>query len=621
MRTSFISCARSLWQQRASAVAFALAALVAAEAAPAERARGGDIEQAWFRLAQGLDTPTPESLRERTDEILFVAGKVNLKRLTPLALALVAQARTLPPAEATPMLVQAARLDPGSAEAWFALAENRLRQVNLFAGFSALFRGVGALLSDQRLRAFALPSALLAVQASLLAALAIWGVVAVRKVLPRLWHDLTEIGGHWRLGPNAPVLGLFVIALPVFAGGDPIWLVVWMFALAWAYLPAGQRALGAVGLLVVAASPALVEIGLRSVTHPPNAIMKATEALADKRYEPQLIDELNALADVLGDDPDFHRLVGDCYRQFGLLDQALLSYREGLRGAPRNPALSLALGTVCYLEGDYNAALQAFQVARDGGYDAIVANYNLSLTYAQIYHFKESDEALAEARKAGERHLQSVARERDHDIILPAFRREEAVALLGRKDPLLLLNRGLVEPPLARERTLTHPLTVGGLLAVVFAVAHFLVRQHTGGFATACLKCGRPFCRRCKLSNESQSYCTQCINIFLKKDMVGIDAQLAKRHQLARRQRLLRFERRVADLALPGLGVAWAGRPVLGLCLGIPAFGAAAAGLVWLPAFVSPALMGVPMWPLMALCGLAWTSAAMVAQLIPGEWR
>jgi cytochrome c-type biogenesis protein CcmH/NrfG len=619
---SFINCARSLWLRRASAFAIALVPLAAAEAAPAERPRGGDVEQAWFRLAQGLDRPAPESLKERADELLYTAGKAGLKRLPPLALALVAQARTLTPAAATPLLVQATRLDPGSAEASFALAENRLRQISLLSGFSALFRGVYTLLSDRRLQAFVQPSALLAVQASLFVVLALWGAVAVLKVLPRLWHDLTEIGGHWRLGSNAPVLGLFVIALPLFAGGDPVWLVLWMFALAWAYLPVGQRAIGAVALLVVAASPVLVETGFLSITHPQNVILQATEALADKCYEPQLLDELNALDDVLGDDADFHRLVGDCYRQFGLLDQALFSYREGLRVGPRNSALSLALGTVYYLEADYNAALQAFQAARDAGYDPVVANYNLSLTYAQTYHFKESDEAMAAARQAGERGLQALAKERDHDIILPAFRREEAVAMLGRKDPLLLLNRGLVAPPLARERTLMHPLTIGGLLALLLAVAHFLVRQHAGGFATACLKCGRPFCRHCKLSNESQSYCTQCINIFLKKDMVGIDAQLAKRRQLARHQRWLRFERRIADLALPGLGVAWAGSPVLGWLLAVVAFAAGSAGFVWLPIYVSPALMGVPMWPLMTLCGLVWASTAVVAQLLlPGEWR
>ena len=181
MRTSFISYARSLWLRRASTIALALVAVAAAEAAPAERGRGSDVEQAWFRLAQGLDKPSQVFLKERTDELLFTAAKADLKRLTPLALALVAQARTLTPAAATPMLVQATRLDPGSAETWFALAENRLRQLSLFSGFSALSRGVYTLVSDRRLGSFVQPSALLAVQGSLLVAFALWAAVAIRK--------------------------------------------------------------------------------------------------------------------------------------------------------------------------------------------------------------------------------------------------------------------------------------------------------------------------------------------------------------------------------------------------------------------------------------------------------
>ena len=621
MRTSFISCARSSWLRRASALALALAPLAAAEAAPAERARGGDIEQAWFRLAQGLGQFSPEFVKERTDELLFAAGKADLKRLTPLALALVAQARTLSPPQAEVLLVQATRLDPGGAEAWLALAENDLRRGRILSGLSALGQGVHALLTDQRCRSFVKSSALLAGLACLLAALAVWAAVAIRKVLPRLWHDLYEVGAHWRLGSNSVMLGVLIIALPMFAGGDPVWLVLWVFVLAWAYLPAGQRVVGVFGLALVAASPTLVELSFRTVSHPPNAVIQATEVLRDQRYEPQIIEELGALTDVFGDDADFRRLVGDCYRQFGLLDQAALSYREGLRTAPRNPELSLALGTVHYLEGDYNAALQAFQTARDTGYDPVVANYDLSLTYAQTYHFRESDEAMAVATHSGERRLQVAGRGRDHDIITPRFQHEEALRMIGRKDTMLLLNRGLVPPPIARERTVMHPLAIGGLLALFLAVIHLLVRQNAGGLAASCLKCGRPFCRRCKLSQESQSYCTQCINIFLKKDMVGLEAQFAKRQQLARRQRWLGFERRLVDLVLPGLGVVWAGRPVLGFALAAVAFAAAASALVWLPIFAGPALMMVPMWPLEAICGLVWASVALVAQLLPGEWR
>jgi hypothetical protein len=449
----------------------------------------------------------------------------------------------------------------------------------------------------------------------------LWALLAMRRTVPRLWHDLTEMGAHWRLGSNAVVLGLLIIALPAFAGGDPVWLLVWLFTLSWAYLPTGQRVVGVVGLLLLAATPTLVEVGFRAVAHPPNAILSATDVLAEHRYDPQILQELEPLADTFGDDPVYRRLLGDCYRQFGMLDTAAVAYREGLRVAPGNGALSEALGTVHYLQGDYNAAVPGFQAALESGYDPVIANFNLSLAYAQTYHFHESELAMASARKVNDRRVQALARGRQHDIILPIVTRDEAVAMLGHKDPLVLLNRGLSPPPLLRERTFEHPLTVGALIALILALLHRLIRQRTGGFAAACLKCGRPFCRRCKLSHESQSYCTQCINIFLKKDMVGIEAQIAKRQQLARRQLWSRVERRVSDLLLPGLGLGFGGRPVLGGALMVVALACSIVGLAWLPPFISPALMDTSAWPLEALVGAIWVSAAVTAQLLPVEWR
>jgi tetratricopeptide (TPR) repeat protein len=608
-----------LWLRRASALALAL--LPVAAAAGAERGRGSDVEQAWFRLVQVLDRPASDAIRERTDELLQVAGKTGLKRLTPLALALVIQARTLTGPDVETVLVQATRLDPGSAEVRLALAEVQLKQAKLVVGFGSLGRGLFCLFSDQRQRGFIAATALLSGLAGALAAFTVWGLLAIRKVLPRLWHDLTETGAGWRLGPNSAMLSLLVIALPLFVGGDPVWLVLWVFALSWAYFTAAQRVLGAVGLILVAATPTLVEVGFRKVTHPSNAVIQAAEILAEKRYDPQLLDELAALADVFGDDPDYYRLVGDVDRQFGLLDQATVMYREGLREAPQNAALALALGTVRYSEGDYNAALQSFQAAVNYGYDPAIANYDLSLTYAQNYHFRESDEAMATARRAGGERLAALVPARDRDIIQPDFSLAQARAMLARKDPLILLNRGLLPPPLERSRTFAHPLAIGALLALMIAVVHLLTRRHFGGLAASCLKCGRPFCRRCKLSNESQSYCTQCVNIFLKKDMVGIEAQLAKRQQLLRRQTALRVERRLADLAVPGLGAAYGGRPLLGWMLAMIGVGGATAAWLWLPAYVSPALMRVPVWPLEAAAALLWAAAVAAAQFLRVEWR
>ena len=621
MRTSSSNCARSSWLRRASALLLAVVPAVAYAAPPSERGRGSDVEQAWLRLAQGLDRFDPGVLRERTDELLAAAEKSEIRRLTPLALALVAHARTVPSSQGEAFLVQATRLDPGSPEAWLALASGRLARGNLVSGAPALGRGVYNLMTDGRLHRLVAASGLLVATGALLGAFSLWSLLAMRRVVPRLWHDLTEMGAHWHLGSSAVALGALIIALPAFAGGDPVWVVLWLFTLCWAYMPTGQRVLGAAGLLLVAATPTLVEVGFRAVTHPPNAVIAATEALADRRYDPEVLQELEPLADTFGNDPDFRRLVGDCYRQSGLLESAAVAYREGLRVSPRNAALSEALGTVHYLEGDYNAAMQAFQTALESGYDPVVANFNLSLAFAQTYHFRESEEAMSAARRADDHQVQALARGRKHDVILPAMTRAEAERVLHGKDPLVLLNRGLSLPPLLRGRTFGHPLAIGGLLALILAVLHRLIRQRTGGFAAACLKCGRPFCRYCKLSHESQSYCTQCVNIFLKKDMVGIDAQIAKRQQLARRQLWLRVERRVCDVVLPGLGASFGGRTLSGGALLLLALVSSALALAWFPAFITPALMQTPVWPVVGLLAVIWISTALVAQLLPVEWR
>jgi tetratricopeptide (TPR) repeat protein len=621
LRTSSINCARFSWLQRASALALVLLPAASFAAGPTERGRGGDIEQAWFQLAQGLEKFKPDALKERTDELVQVAGKCDIVRMTPLALALVAHARTQAPVQAELTLTQAARLDPISPEVWFALANVRLGRANLSSGVVALGHGIYNLFADPRLETLVGASTILAGVVTLGVGFAIWGFMAIRRAVPRLWHDLTEMGAQWRLGPNGIVLGVLIIALPVFAGGDPVWVLIWLFALCWAYMPFGQRVVGAIGLLVLAAAPTLVELGFRNITHPPNAILAATEVLADHRYEPQILEQLDALTDVFGEDPDFHRLLGDLNRQFGLLDGAAIAYREGLRTAGRNPALSEALGTVQYMEGDFNAALQGFKTAQEAGYDPGIANYNLSLAYNQTYHFRESEETMAAARQVGSRRLEALTRGREHDIILPGFSRDEALRMLRRKDALLLLNRGLSAPPLLRERTVQHPLAIGCVIALILAVLHRLVRLRSGGFASSCLKCGRAFCRRCKLSHESQSYCTQCINIFLRKDMVGIEAQLAKRQQLGRRLFWLRAERRVSDLVLPGTGVGFGGRPLLGGVLVLLALLSAMLVLVWLPGFISPALMATPIWPLKWFFTGIWVASAVVAQLLPVEWR
>ena len=621
MRMFSSSSAPSTSRPRARALLPALLLAVAAHGAPTSAPRGSDLESAWFALVGSLETVDTASLRAGTDELLAVAARLGLDRLTPYALALTVRARGLAGGDAAVVLEQAVRCDPGCAEAWLALANARLARQQWTAAIAAGGRGAWHLVRDARLRSLVLGSAAVTATVALLLAFALWSLLAVRRVAIRLWHDLIELGTHWHLGRNSVLLGVLVVALPLFVGGDPAWVVLWLIALAWPYLPGAQKALAAAGLIFTIAAATVLEVGLRTFTHEPNAVLQAQEVLASRRFEPQVLTELGALAPVLGHEPEYHRLRGDLSASLGFTEAASVAYREGLRLAPENGPLSLALGLVRFQEGDFNAALQAFTTARDAGVDPVVVNLDLSLTYAQTYNFRESDEAITAARRADERRLGEMTKGKDQKPLGIPFTVRDAVALLRRQDPVTMTNRGLLLPPLPAARTVLHPLALAGTVSLLLALFHLLARQNTTSFALACVKCGRPFCRRCKLSHESQSYCTQCINIFLKKDMVAIEAQVAKRRQLSRRHVLLELERRIADLLLPGLGLAFSGRPLVGSAVALAAGSLAAAGSLWLPRFMAPVLLQSGVGPLTWACALGWLAAAVVAQVLPSRRR
>jgi len=604
-----------------AAIALAVVSSAASGETLAGALREGEIEQSWYQAARALQPFDEAALETRCTELAALAHGIGLRRLTPFAVALVARARTLETEQAMTALRCAALLDPESPEVQLALADRYLSDWAVVPGLRHAALAATALAGDSRFTRPFIGSAVISLLAALLGAFVLWVLLAVRRVLPLLWHDLMELGGHWRLGANAVVVAAVALTLPLFAGGDVAWLCLWIFALCWGYLSVPARIAGLAGLLLVAAAPTLLELGFRALVQNSSGIVQATAALAERRYEPRAFDELDSLEELFDHAPAFHRLRGDLYRQYGQLDNAALAYREGLRRLPDDGPLALGLGTVRYLEGDYNAALQAFQMAHAAGADPVVVSYNLSLTFAQTYHFRESDEALERARRIDDRRLRRLTGGGDHTPILPLFTPTEARSLLSSAESVALIHRGIVLPPMLQERTVAHPLTLASLVALVFAIGHYLIRDRTTGFAVSCLKCGRAFCRRCRLSQERQSYCAQCVNIFLKKDAVGIEAQVAKRRQVARHVVAQRLERRLGDLMLPGLGLSFAGRSAAGAPLALVAVGCVAATLIWLPQFVSPILMHSPVGPLQVVFGAVWAMALVAAQVLPGSGR
>lgn len=578
-----------------------------------------DLERGWFQLTEAFEPFDANILRDRTDELVKLARTLELRRLTPYAQALVLKARALPEEARILVLKQALLLDPWCPEVLFELASLQLGHFQP-EGILSAGRALFAFFSDGRLVRFRDASLLLFLILMVALVGGFWALLTVLQTMPRLWHDLMELAAHWRMGANSWVFAGFVAGLPLFLALDPIWWAFYLFSLCWGYWPRGQKVLGAGLLVFFALAPLTIALGDRSFTHPPDPITRAARALQEKRYDPIALFELKSVEDLFADDPDFYLLKGDLERQYGLFDTSLSSYQEGLRLKPDDPALLLSAGIVQYLEGNYGAAVQLFTQSRDRGFDPVTVQYDLSLAFAHLYNFRESDEAIAAARQASAKRLRELTRGRDSKLIIPTFSLANAKLILGRKDPLVLLNRGLRLPPLSRRETLFSPLTLGALTALLLAVLHFFWRQQGVGFASACSKCGRTFCSRCKLSRETQTYCSQCVNIFLRRDMVPPELQLAKQKQLARREKLLRLRRRLADVLLPGFGLLLEGRHFPGMILLLSSSVLMLMATFWLPKIVRPLMLHSPLRPFQLFLAAAWLLLLVTAQLTkPGE--
>jgi Tetratricopeptide repeat. len=195
-------------------------------------------------------------------------------------------------------------------------------------------------------------------------------------------------------------------------------------------------------------------------------------------------------------------------------------------------------GDIRFVDGDFGAAQEDFQEALRRDPRDVRARYNLSLVYGETFRTVEAQEKLSEARALDNglvtRFLDSPTLVK---VVSLGFTPDEArskIALLQR-DPRSrrVLGHFHVGSVVA---TWAVPLAVAIPFAFVAAFLFDSFRRKGHGYALACQKCGRTFCRLCKPPGESPLLCSQCVHVYLKKDGVSIETKLQKVEEVKRRQ-------------------------------------------------------------------------------------
>ncbi|MGE5717930.1 MAG: tetratricopeptide repeat protein, partial [Acidobacteriota bacterium] len=583
----------------------------------------------WFGWLAALEEGDSPLARSKVDEILKYAQKIEIRRMTDLALSatllgrreLAAGKREI----AREAFSAAIRLDPD-------LPEPRWARLSLSASTRAwgdlvpdFFGAVRATFADAESRRVVLVRLLLVfLLTACAAALAAIFVLLVRHG-PRLVHDLRESAdGVLRGRATGVAVAAFLVA-PLLLSLDVLWLALFLFVLLFGYASLTQKIATS---LALALSMLLLPVADRiaydlSITSSP--ILRAAEALHESRYDQRVLDNLEAAKNIVSDDVDIRFVLGRLYQALGQNDRAISEYTEGSRIAPNDIRCLVNRGNIRFVDGDLGSAQEDYQEALKRDPRSIVARYNLALLYAETFRTQEAAQTLQEARALDARAVQGFQETPTLvKVVSIGFTPEEARQKIermehdGRTRRLLghyrsyRLGDGLGLPRFTGSPfsiDIGMPLFWAILVAIGAAIFLDRARRQGRGYASECQKCGRAFCRLCKPPGESALLCSQCVHVYLKKDGVAIETKLQKLADVRRRRSLEEKVQLVLNGLLPGSTAFLDSRlPAAVIAFGLFAFGLLAVllrdALATLPRpTLSAGTPGIVFWLAVALAG------------------
>lgn len=471
-------------------------------------------------------------------------------------------------AERAADLQWALRFDPELNGARWDLVALRARQRDgeaLSLLVEAVRVGVGTFPGQQRLLVWLLTLAF----GALAATLATLTLFATGRTIPRIHHAIHErlafLPGEIRSG--AALLTLFVpLVLPFTLA--PTAALFWLLLLgtvgAWTMLPDVEKRIGIAALVVMLASPVVLN-GWTRLLEPglPTAYLHAlwaSQTSGDSR-DAALLDR--APAEQAGKDPAHWASLALVERRRGRLQRAEDALERATILAPNEWAYWNNLGNVRLLRGDPDGALAAYRKAHERSPNEPLVFVNEAQARVQKLEFAKADFAMNEAMRLGYRlpPLAPGAEGQPRDQVL------QSAALWARFAQGQGGSQGL-SPRRTLDMTMSlllpvrpHWMSIPLLLAIWYVS---LVRTLPRAFA--CTSCGKSICRKCHYRVMRRSLCAHCHAI--RRD---VHAPLRRQELLDdRHRRISRWGRAlsvVLSVVLPGSGLAARGLPKRGAVL------------------------------------------------------
>ena len=531
-------------------------------------------------LAAGDISSTERAVRTLEEQ----AAELEIRRMTAFAGALISWAEANPGAGGQAAVRSAKRLDPQYPPIYFLEAKWGLERGSWTSAVRNYLRGWMALLKYEPSRRAVGVWLTLWIVLSLAVALLAMMVVVILRHIRALVFDLRQLAGKLFRPANAWVLAVVVLLLPLFAGLGPLWLIVYLFALSWAYLNQRLRIWAFAACIVLAlVAPTLAWVQADELQQP-QLTTRIGAILDERRADFPILREFSTLQSELENHASYHLILGELFRMHGEPVLAKVEFQKAILLDPDWARPLIFAGNLEMEEGKTKRAIQLFNRALEKEENAFAYN-NLSLAYDLSRQFQEGDAARAKAREiAGRDAAAKGLRGLDPRIRYPQLGSEDVELLYAEMTPDQRLTAGRPRFSLTPIKQLASP------ISLVFAVGGFaglvilLYRLRAIPPARECAKCGKLY-RLESGFGESTVNCSQCVSVFQKRDVVSIEQQTAKLKEIKTWERWTKLVRRVFGFLIPGSSQLLDGRILQGMTVGFLAALFLTGALIWVPKF------------------------------------
>jgi len=515
------------------------------------------------------------------------AVELEVRRLPAFAAALATWAEAHPGADGEAMLRVAKQLDPDYPTSYFLAARWSLDTGATTSAIKESIVGLIALIRYESTRRAVGAGLLMWVVIAIVVTLISMIFVVTVRHLRSIIFDARDLGGKIFRPANAWVFAFVLLLLPVFAALGPVWLAVYLFVLSWPYLSQLLRIWTFVACLALAlVGPTFAWIEHDVLQSEPLKSRVGT-MLDERQSDFATLREFSELSVELEEDSGYHLILGELLRMHGEPGMARVEYQKATLLDPESPRPLVFVANLALEEGNTKRSIQLFNQALELDGQNAFAYHNLSLAFDLSRRFQEGDAARARAREiAGREVAEEGLRGLDPRVRYPRLGSDDVADLVEGLSADQMALGGRYSLSLDPVKQLASRISIVFLVGAFLGLAALLVRLRIYPPSKECSKCGKVY-RLESGFGESTVHCSQCVSVFMKREVVSIEQQTAKMDQIRRWERWASLVRRIAGFLVPGSHATLDDHVFRGFLTGFLAWFFLIGALVLVPLFVT----------------------------------